>query len=190
MTDLNTDNSYTASFNNPITAYRAVSTVVVNSPANDSPITWTTWNPSATDNTTILASGTIFMDPLIVYWQEKDLSAFDIEYASELAQRLDIPTPARSVVAVTVTATTPAPTSATKPTSAAGSIDTPTAVGLSAGAKPGISIGVAAGVILLTVAGFLLYKKKQRQKTKLTRETLSQNEQPELVQTRAPEATA
>jgi hypothetical protein len=46
------------------------------------------------------------------------------------------------------------------------------------------------GVILLTVAGFLLYKKKRRQKTKFDRETLSQNEQPELVQARAPEAAA
>jgi hypothetical protein len=45
-------------------------------------------------------------------------------------------------------------------------------------------------VILLTIAGFLLYKKKRRQKTKFDRETLSQNEQPELVRARAPEAAA
>jgi hypothetical protein len=144
----------------------------------------------------ILTFGTKYMEPLLLYWQETDLPDFDKDYASVLAQRLDIDFQPTTATESTVTATTASPTSrviAITPNSTAASEPGPPATPtsrLSSGAKAGIGIAATVGVILLTIAGFLLYKKKRRQKTKFDRETLSQNEQPELVQARAPEAAA
>jgi H+/gluconate symporter-like permease len=133
------------------------------------------------------------MAPIIVFLQETDLSAFDPEYASELLQIMEIDfmlTPTGSVTAATasptsgVTATTPASTSSPGPT------NTPTTSGLSTGAKADIGIGAAVGVMLVCIASFLLYKKMFQRKAKLDRDSSLQNQQPELVQARIPEATA
>jgi hypothetical protein len=169
----------------PVTAYIAISVFVIEAPDNDSPYTFTTW--SIQTNTTQLKSGTKYMAPIIVFLQETYLPAFDPEYASELLQIMEVDfmlTPTGSVTAATasptsgVTATTPASTSSPGPT------NTPTTSGLSTGAKADIGIGA------VCIASFLLYKKMFQRKAKLDRDSSLQNQQPELVQARIPEATA
>jgi hypothetical protein len=136
------------------------------------------------------------MQPLLLYWQETDLPDFYKDYASLLAQRLDIDFQPTTATESTVTTATASPTSrvtAITPTftvaSEPGPPATPTSR-LSSGAKAGIGIAATVGVILFTVASFLLYKKKLRPKGKLDRDKLSLNEQLELVQARALEAAA
>jgi hypothetical protein len=182
----------TSTFSTPVTAYRAIDTDAVNSPANQSPNTSRV--ATATANSTILSYGTEYVAPLLLVWQETDLSHFDKDYASALAQRLNInfqPTATGSVIAATasttsgVTAVTPISTAVSQP-------DPPTTSTsvLSTGAKAGIGIAAVVGVVFLAVASFLLYKKVFRRQTKLNRESFLQNEQPELVQAKVPEAAA
>ena len=117
------------------------------------------------------------MAPMIVYWQETDLPHFDPGYAATLAARLDIDfTP-------TATSGTAPSTSATSPADDGG--ERSSKPGLSIAAKAGICVGVAIAAILIVVAGLVLYRRYVRKKARLDRKAALQNEQPELVQTRA-----
>ncbi|KAI4681335.1 uncharacterized protein J4E84_007571 [Alternaria hordeiaustralica] len=124
-----------------------------------------------------ISEGVQLMAPMIVYWQETDLLHFDPGYAATLAARLDIDF-------------TPTATSGTTPsTSATSSADyggeRSSQPDLSIAAKAGIGVGVAIAAILIVVAGLVLYRRYVRKKAKLDRKAALQNEQPELVQTRA-----
>jgi len=117
------------------------------------------------------------MAPMIVYWQETDLSHFDPEYAATLAARLDIDfTP-------TATSETAPSTSATSPADHGG--EKSSKPDLSVAAKTGIGVGTAVAAILMVVAGLILHRRYVRKKARLDRKAALQNEQPELVQTRA-----
>ncbi|KAI4915419.1 uncharacterized protein J4E92_009373 [Alternaria infectoria] len=132
-----------------------------------------------TDNATVLDSGSVSMSLMEAYWQESDLPNFDPEYAAILASKFSTGT-------ADAPAETASPPGRSQLTSATSTVeaDSGEATGLNSGAKAGIGIGVALGVIILCVAGFLLYRRRV-QKVKLDRKSASQNEQPELVQTRA-----
>jgi hypothetical protein len=196
MTGLDDGGICVSVFHTPVIAY-TISTVVVDSPTpeSESPVTSTTWDANEIANATTLTFGTKYMEPLLLYWQETDLPDFDKDYASVLAQRWNIDFQPTTATEITVTATTASPTSritAVTPTSFAASEPDPPATPtsrLSSGAKAGIGIAATVGIILLTVAGCLLYKKRRRQKTKLDKETIAQNEEDELVQAKAPKAT-
>jgi hypothetical protein len=143
-----------------------------------------------TDNRTILSSGTMIMTPMIVYWQESDLSKFNSEYAATLAEKFDIDFTTTATADVTPETASPpdrsqltAATTSVGPDSGAGQNFSNT--GLSSGAKAGIGVGITIGVMLLCIAGFLLYRRRLRKTSKLDRNSAIQNEQPEYVQTQA-----
>ena len=143
-----------------------------------------------TDNATVLSSGIASVGPMGAYWQESDLSKFDPDYAAILASKFDVdftPTAIATADATAdATAETASPPDRSQFASATSSVemDSEEATGLSSGAKAGIGVGVALGVVLLCAAGFLLYRRRV-QKAKLDHKFALQNEQPELVQTRA-----
>ena len=156
-----------------------------------SPYTFTTIDTEAVDNTTIITSGQMLMQPFLVYWQSSDLSNFDPEYASALAENLQIdftPTGTGMVTAATASPPDRSGVDSATPTSPPELITTDdgSGSGLSTGAKAGIGLGVAVGATLLGMTAFLLYRKRSRKKAKLDRNSAIQNEQPEFVQTEAP----
>jgi hypothetical protein len=143
-----------------------------------------------TDNRTILSSGTMIMTPMIVYWQESDLSKFDPAYAATLAEKFDIDF--TTTATADVTPETASPPNRSQLTSATmsegpdpGADQSISNTGLGSGAKAGIGVGITVGVMLLCVAGFLLYRRRLRKISKLDRNSAIQNEQPEFVQTQA-----
>ncbi|KAI4945895.1 hypothetical protein J4E91_007809 [Alternaria rosae] len=115
---------------------------------------------------------------MIVYWQETDLLHFDPEYAATLAARLDIDfTP-------TATFETASPSDrTTSPADDGGERSSKS--DLSIAAKAGIGVGIAVAGIIMVVAGLVLYRRHFRKKARLGPKSALQNEQPELVQTRA-----
>jgi LPXTG-motif cell wall-anchored protein len=128
--------------------------------------------------------------PMLNYWQESDLSAFDPDYAATLAERFNIDfTPTATADVTGETASAPDRSELPSATSPAGSSSIDAAAdsesGLNTGSKAGIGVGAAIGAILLCVAGFLLYKRRTQKKAKLDRKSAIQNEQPEFVQTQA-----
>ena len=139
-----------------------------------------------TDNATVLSSGIASMGPMAGYWQESDLSKFDPDYAAILASKFDLDFTPTAIVTADGTAETASPPDRSQFPSATSSLemDSEDSTGLSSGAKAGIGVGVAFGLALLCAAGFLLYRRLV-QKVKLDSKSALQNEQPELVQTRA-----
>ncbi|KAI4607203.1 hypothetical protein J4E83_009659 [Alternaria metachromatica] len=130
-----------------------------------------------------ISEGVQLMAPMIVYWQETDLSKFDPGYAATLAKRLDIDfTP-------TATSETAPPSDRSQSTSSTSPADdggeNSSKPDLSIAAKAGIGVGTAVAAILMVVAGLILYRRYVRKKARLDRKAALQNEQPELVQTRA-----
>jgi len=139
-----------------------------------------------TDNATVLSSGIASMGPMAGYWQEADLSKFDPDYAAILVSKFDLNFTPTAIATADGTAETASPPDRSQFPSATSSLemDSEESTGLSSGAKAGIGVGVAFGVVLLCAAGFLLYRRRV-QKVKLDSKSALQNEQPELVQTRA-----
>jgi len=140
--------------------------------------------------TIVLDEGLMGMSPMVVYWQETDLSLFDPEYATRLASKLGLdftPTGSAAVTAETASppdrSQPPSATSSTKPGPDEG--ETSSKSDLSIGAKAGIGFGVAIAVILAVVVGLVLYRRRVRKQRALDQTLARQNEQPELVQTRA-----
>jgi len=130
-----------------------------------------------------ISRGVQLMAPMIVYWQETDLPHFDPEYAATLAARLDIDfTP-------TATSETAPPSDRSQSTSATSPADDggekSSKPDLTIAAKAGIGVGVAIAAILIVVAGLVLYRRYVRKKATLGPKSALENEQPELVQTRA-----
>ncbi|CAN9380781.1 unnamed protein product [Alternaria alternata] len=140
---------------------------------------------SATDNATILSSGTMTMAAMVVYWQESDLEDFDPEYAATLADHLSIgftPTATSEITSETAT-----PPNRSQLPSATSNLDEAIGgskgSGLSSGAKAGIGVGVGVGTLLVALVGALLYKRRVgRREKKLDRNSAIQNQQPEFVQ--------
>ncbi|KAI4704876.1 hypothetical protein J4E89_009461 [Alternaria sp. Ai002NY15] len=159
-----TASACSSSFSTPVTAqYPNAYPALISDPAGTEPRE--------------ISEGVQLMAPMIVYWQETDLSDFDPEYAATLAARLDIDfTP-------TATSGTAPSTSATSPVDDGGEKSSKS--DLSIAAKAGIGVGIAIAAILMVVAGLILYRRYVRKKAKLDRKAAVQNEQPELVQTRA-----
>ncbi|RII10904.1 hypothetical protein CUC08_Gglean006905 [Alternaria sp. MG1] len=140
---------------------------------------------SATDNATILSSGTMTMAAMVVYWQESDLEKFDPEYAATLADHLSIGfTPTATSDITSETATPPNRSQLPSATSNLGeTMERSKGSGLSGGAKAGIGVGIGVGALLVALAGFLLYKRRVgRREKKLDRNSAIQNQQPEFVQ--------
>jgi hypothetical protein len=148
-------------FETTMTAYRDQILTTSTKTTNGRPTPMTSHITEGHGNSTVLTSGTILADEVVIYWQATDLPKFDSDYASLLA--------------------TPTATS----TAASNPADMPNASGLSTGVKAGIGVGVAVGVILLCVAGFLMYKERHRKEAK----TFLKNDQPELVQEGVSETT-
>ncbi|KAH6848443.1 hypothetical protein BKA58DRAFT_284810, partial [Alternaria rosae] len=173
----NTDSGFAwcwSSFSTPITAY---------------PTEWVDSRSEIvirTDNATVLSSGIASVGPMGAYWQESDLSKFDPDYAAILASKFDLDFTPTAIATADATAEPASPPDRSQFASATSSLemDSEEATGLSSGAKSGIGVGVAFGVVLLCAAGFLLYRRRV-QKVKLDSKLALQNEQPELVQTRA-----
>jgi hypothetical protein len=148
---------------------------------------------SATDNATILSSGTMTMAAMVVYWQESDLEKFDPEYAATLADHLSIGfTPTATSGVMSETATPPNRSQLPSATSNLGEVvGGSKGSGLSSGAKAGIGVGVGVGTLLVAFAGFLFYKRRVgRREKKLDRNSAIQNQQPEFVQRASQTQTA
>ena len=152
------------------------------------PVTATTsprFVPTAGDmrSTKVIDVGTQFMDPMFVYWQETDLSKFDPGYAATLAARLDIDFTPTATSETAPSSDRSQSTSATSSANDGG--EKSSRLDLSIGAKAGIGVGVAIAVILAVVIGLMLYRRRVRKQRALDQTLARQNEQPELVQTRA-----
>jgi hypothetical protein len=159
-------------FRTPITAYKQTS----RGGGGDLP-----------ENTTVINSGTIYMNPMMAFWQESDLSNFDHDYASTLASKFDIDfTPSATVGPTSETASPPhrsqfASATSSVDTNSEDAVDSSHS-GLTTAAKAGVGVGAAIGTTLLCVAGFLMYKRRAQKKAKLDQKSAIQNDQPELVQ--------
>ncbi|CAN9385481.1 unnamed protein product [Alternaria alternata] len=172
--------------NTSITAYNPVA---FTTSSTNSIVETTTYidslDRSATDNATILSSGTMTMAAMVVYWQESDLEDFDPEYAATLADHLSIgftPTATSEITSETAT-----PPNRSQLPSATSNLDEAIGgskgSGLSSGAKAGIGVGVGVGTLLVALVGALLYKRRVgRREKKLDRNSAIQNQQPEFVQ--------
>lgn len=123
------------------------------------------------------------MTPMIVYWQETDLLQFDPEYAATLAARLDIDFTSTATFETAPPSGRSQFTSATSPADDGG--ERSSEPDLSIAAKAGIGVGIAIAGIVMVVAGLVLYRRHSRKKARLGPKSALQNEQPELVQTRA-----
>jgi hypothetical protein len=149
-------------FDTSVTAYRDLILITLTETAKDGrTIPITSHVTGDHENSTVLTTGTMVADEVVIYWQATDLSKFDEEYASMPARRLYIN------FTLTPTATASNPSDTEKKTS-----------GLSTGAKAGIGVGVAVVVVLFCVGGFLLFRGRHSKETK----TFLKNDQPELVQ--------
>jgi hypothetical protein len=92
-------------------------------------------------------TGTVWAEPVSVYWQSSDLSLFPSAYATSLASAMNVPF-----------------LSATSPTSS--TLPTRTPEALSVGAKAGIGVGAFFGVAI--IAGALVFvslRRRKRQKS-------------------------
>jgi hypothetical protein len=200
------DKGCVSNFRTPVTGFYPKQDLTTSADI-DGVYTYTSNDLEYRDNHTVISSGTMMMDKMHVYWEESDLSKFDRDYASSLADVLlesNTFTPTATTAAADISATaadvasetasppnrslplTPATSSAvldptTEPDAASSSS------GLSTGVKAGISVGAAVGAILVFFAGFLLYKKRLAKKARLDRETAKQNDQPEFVPVREEE---
>ena len=182
-----------SAFSTPVTAYLPKQIPGTTTTSNSATFTFTAFDRDSRDNATVVTSGVMYMDVMLVYWQESDMSNFDRDYASSLAEVLlpsntFTPTPTSTARFIAKTASPPNRSqyaSATAPAKSnsieAADSSNPT---LSGGAKAGIGVGVVAGVILLCAGAFLLYRTRAR-KAKLDRKSTLQNEQPEFVQASA-----
>lgn len=183
----------TSVFSTPVTAYFPKRIPGTSTYDDGSTVTFTAFDEDSRDNATVVTSGVLYMDAMLVYWQESDLPNFDRDYASSLAEVLlpsntFTPTPISTARFTAETASPPNRSqhaSATAPVNS-NSIEAGNSSNsvLSNGAKAGISVGVVVGVILLCAGAFLLYRTRAR-KAKLDRKSTLQNEQPEFVQTSA-----
>jgi hypothetical protein len=122
-------------------------------------------------NTTIVSYGTRIAEPVVLWWQAKDLSLFEPSYAAALASRLKInfiasgatPTPASTQPPLDAS-----PASSSRlpgQTSLLISQQSPSS-GLTAGAKAGISIGAIRGALILITAPLFLYRRHLQKKTR------------------------
>ena len=173
-------------FSTSITAYNPVAVMTSNINFFGESTTYIdSLDRSATDNATILSSGTMTMAAMVVYWQESDLEKFDPEYAATLADHLSIGfTPTATSDITSETATPPNRSQLPSATSNLGeTMERSKGSGLSGGAKAGIGVGIGVGALLVALAGFLLYKRRVgRREKKLDRNSAIQNQQPECVQ--------
>jgi hypothetical protein len=119
------------------------------------------YSTSTFSNISTVTSGFIAADPVVVVWQQKDLSLFPTEYVFSLAHRYS----------KSWGSPTGSPTPASRsnlPTQTNAAISTPK--GLSIGAKAGIGIGVALGVVLVaaTIIMFVLKRRHAHAETQRT----------------------
>ena len=178
----------------PITAYTvADATLPTNAAGQEIP-----------EKPSIISSGTVIMQPMLVYWQESDLVHFDSAYASSLASKFDIgftptETPGPATERPRPTSVPPQSNSANTGTSPLDQIQVPSATssppatsseapsspsnpGLSTDAKAGIgSAAVVAAILLLVAVGFVLYKRWLHNKAGLDGKAAELNEQPEFL---------
>jgi len=130
-----------------------------------------------------ISRGVQLMTPMIVYWQETDLSLFDPGYAATLAARLDIDFTPTATSETAPSSDRSQFTSSTSPADDGG--ERSSKPDLSIAAKAGIGVGIAIAGIIMVVAGLVLYRRYVRKNARLDRKAALQNEQSELVQTRA-----
>ena len=182
-----------SAFSTPVTAYLPKQIPGTTTTSNSATFTFTAFDRDSRDNATVVTSGVMYMDAMLVYCQESDFSNFDRDYASSLAEVLlpsntFTPTPTSTARFIAETASPPNRSqyaSATAPAQSDSAEATDSSrLALSPGAKAGIGVGVVVGVILLCAGAFLLYRTRART-AKLDRKSTLQNEQPEFVQTSA-----
>jgi hypothetical protein len=144
-------------FSTPLTVYRASTTIHFDK-VRGSTVTALHLDSETAVNTTVISSGTKYVDAVLIYWRPSELSLFDPTYASQLASRLHIkydtavvPTTLPSQIA-TPGATSSLPRSTSPPSPSA----------LRRGAITGIGLGASLGLITLAAASFLLYKWRKR----------------------------
>jgi hypothetical protein len=104
-------------------------------------------SPTTVRSQTVFSTGTVWAEPVSVYWQSSDLSLFPSAYATSLASAMNVPF-----------------LSATSPTSS--TLPTRTPEALSVGAKAGIGVGAFFGVAI--IAGALVFvslRRRKRQKS-------------------------
>jgi hypothetical protein len=140
-------------FDQNITSYEYVARIFVAS-------TYGTdgYSTSTFSNISTATPGFIAADPIVVGFQEHDLSSFPAEYVSSLAERYDR----------TWTAASPPATAAGAPSLPAqtnSSSEPSSTSGLNTGAKIGLGIGTGVGTIALAVLGAFIFWRKRRKST-------------------------
>ncbi|KAF2133981.1 hypothetical protein P153DRAFT_353197 [Dothidotthia symphoricarpi CBS 119687] len=154
-----------SSFSTSVTAYRPGTVLIptfYSYSTGISSYTVVSYNYELTTNTTILTTGRMSADAVVVYWQASDLPKFEPEYASALATHLGLTfTATTSAGTVHVETATPASTSGL-PRSTSDPQPNEDPHGLSTGAKAGIGIGAACGALVLLAGIFFLYRRRKR----------------------------
>ena len=198
------DSDYMATASDATDCLSAIDTPITAYTVADATLPTNTAGQEIPEKPSIISSGTVIMQPMLVYWQESDLVHFDSDYASTLASKFDIgftametPGPATERPRLTTgspqsdtTKGTASPLDQTKVPSATSSRPTitsaaptsPSKPGLSTGSKAGIgSAAVVAAILLLVAIGFVLYKRWLHDKAGLDGKAAELNEQPEFL---------
>lgn len=114
-----------------------------------------------TSNATTITYGTMIAHPIIVVWEAKDLSLFDIDHASRLAARLDVPSPTATQIIGAETARASSTLSLSSPTCS--NVDSESD-GPSVGVKAGIIVGAIFGGFLIASLVLLSFTRFRRRK--------------------------
>jgi len=112
------------------------------------------WNTTTFSNISTATAGLVAADPIVVVWQERDLSVFPTDYLSSLAQRYN--TNWNSASSSSPADPTPASTSSMPRNT------NQTAESLGKGAKAGIGAGIAVGVAFLIAATIVILLRTRR----------------------------
>ncbi|KAJ4295034.1 hypothetical protein N0V90_007042 [Kalmusia sp. IMI 367209] len=133
-----------------ITSYEYAARVFINSTYGTDGFSTSTFS-----NISTVTSGLIAHDPIVVGWQQKDLSMFPTEYVSSLASRYNT---------LWANASNPTPGSTSNlpnQTNQPSLINQPSNE-LSMGARAGVGVGVSIGVVLFAIIGSLLLLRRKR----------------------------
>lgn len=165
----------------------------MNSRISSYTITATDWD--AMTNATSLSFGTLFVEPISLFWQASDLSNFEPNYASALAARLDVkfsatatPSPNSNELSGLPRLATPSATArVAAPTTSLVPVDSQGSHGLSTTAKAGIGVGAFFTLFLWIALGFFIYRYRKRKMLGVGGSTpaeIKAAEAPELIEVR------
>lgn len=118
-------------------------------------------------NKTTLTAGTMEVEPIVVYWQAKDLTSFGSEYATSLAQALQVQVSA---------STTPADRATASAATSSTTIQPSPSPSLSPGQLAGIVLGAIFGAAIIALGIFFIYMRHRRYSNGVTSDSSGHRE--------------